>query len=381
MFPIVDAVPAFFLIALAAACAVADEPVVLNEFTPQALSADSREAILERARFIQQDSSDRLQLNAGALRSMNAVPRATLAIGKTTIHLTHPFAFYGGRQLALAFVEVDSEIYVRVLYRSNSQFTWRMCDATDGGHIGKGFHEFDKQMPISVTVALLKLHNEPQILKAPTGIESRSPSALAKLILQGLTVDRRSEQCISEADGSYYTREYASFIPSQPMAFSRIRNWLTTTRGARIADPAAVDLPPREKLPNLQMPVLSFGFFSPAYAAENDGDGDLVGRVFRSSDETTRYLFFEDSRGRAVLSAVESVLPEVNAMGLRGRYLDTRGMDAPLIEYFQQIPEEFGGSKEPGYRSNWKYVRELPIIKYYYAGQNREVPILGESFQ
>ena len=48
-------------------------------------------------------------------------------------------------------------------------------------------------------------------------------------------------------------------------------------------------------------------------------------------------------------------------------------MDAPLFEYFLQIPEAFGGKKEPGYGSNWNYVRELPIIRYYYAQQNLTV--------
>ncbi len=130
----------------------------------------------------------------------------------------------------------------------------------------------------------------------------------------------------------------------------------------------------QDQLPKVQQEIVSFAFTSDSYAQVNGGQGELVGRVFESHDGTMRYLFFEDADGRAALSTVESRLPEINAMGLRSRYVDTRGMDAPLIEYFLQIPATFGGKKDAGYASNWNYVRELPIIRYYYEEQNRTVP-------
>jgi hypothetical protein len=274
----------------------------------------------------------------------------------------------------LAFVEVDDEVHARVLYRSNSQFSWRMCDATDGGHIGKGFHEFDKQVPIPVSVALLKLHNQPQELNSLEGLVSQSE--LANMLLRGLTLNRKSSQCISQTDGHYYTREYAAFMPSQPMPFTRITQWLTTPAAGRVADPQATQLPPRQQLPDLNKPIAVFAFASSAYSVVNAGDSELTGRVFMSFDGKYRYLFFEDGTGRAALSTVETLHPEINALGLRGRYLDTTGMDSPLMEYYLQIPAEYGGLKQAGYRSNWNYLRELPIIKYYYAEQHREVPAL-----
>ena len=353
---------------------LADEVVAPNAFAPQKLESGTGEAVLERARFQEQDTRGRLQLDADLLRSFGAIPRLSLTVDNAVFYLTHPFSFYGGRQLALAFVEVDRETSVRILYRSNSQFSWRMCDATDGGHIGKGLHEFDKQVPIPVTVALLKLHDDLQVLNGPPGVESPSQAALSKLLLLGLTVYRRSKHCIANDDGSYYSREYAAFMPSEPMSFSQVDEWLATVNKSRVANPIGIRLPTQEQLPDLQKPIMSFTFSSPAYAAESNEDGELTGHVFPSVDATVRYLFFEDTSGRAVLSSVESVLPPVNTLGLRSRYLEVRGMDAPLIEYSLQIPVEFGGSKEPGYRSNWNYVRELPIIKYYYAEQDRTIP-------
>ncbi len=363
-----------FVLGGATSFALADEAALSNQFDTQKIEPAVANQILERARFLKQDSPDRPQLDAHMLQTMGAIPQHSLVVDDAIFHLAGPLTFYGGRQIALAFVEVDDEVNARVLYRSNSQFSWRMCDATDGGHIGKGFHEFDKQVPIPVTVALLKMYDEPQTLQNLDNGASRSQSDLAKFLLQGITVDRRSKQCISQTDGHYYSRDYAAFIPSQPMTFSQVGKWLATASSGLVADPAEVKLPAREHLPNLEQELVSFRFTSVAYAEVNEGRGELTGRVFDSFDGKLRYLFFEDEQGRAALSTVEHLLPPVNSLGLRCRYVDTHGMDAPLFEYFLQIPTAFGGKKEPGYGSNWNYVRELPIIQHYYAQQNRTVP-------
>ncbi|MCA9119840.1 MAG: hypothetical protein H6822_01245 [Planctomycetaceae bacterium] len=362
-----DALIAMLL--MLASCVIADD-----EFAPLRLERADADSILARAHFLTQDSHDRPQLDANVLRAMNALPQISLRVDNAVFHLSKPFSFYGGRQIALAFIDVDNEVHARVLYRSNSQFCWRMCDATDGGHIGKGFHEFDKQVPISLTVTLLKMHDDPQSLKSFDDNQTRSQADLSKHLLQGLTVDRRSPQCLSRADGHYFSREFAAFIPSEPMKFSSVGKLLPTASSTRVADPREVALPAREQLPNLQREISTFTFTSSAYAQVNNGQGSLTGRVFESHDGTMRYLFFEDVQRCAALSAVEGLLPEINAMGLRSRYVDVRGMDAPLIEYFLQIPAEFGGRRDAGYTSNWKYVRELPIIRYYYEAQNRAVP-------
>ncbi len=349
-----------------------EEQLAADDFVTRELSSEQAVAIVERASYLQQDAPSRPQIDANQLRQMNAVPQLALRVDNATFYLTRPLAFYGGRQLALAFVEVDGDTFCRVLYRSNSQFTWRMCDATDGGHIGKGFHEFDKQVPIPVSATLLASHDDLQTLQQVDGLDSQP--ALSKHLLHGLTLDRRSSQCISQNDGYYFTREYVTFMPSLPMPFSNVTNWLATATPLRVADPSATTLPICKQLPEIRQPITSFAFSSPAYARVNGGSGKLTGRVFLSFDNKVRYLFFEDDAGRVSLSVIESLSPEINALGLRGRYFDSRGMDSPLIEYYLQIPEQYGGSKAAGYRSNWNYVRELPIIQYYYAERGKEVP-------
>jgi hypothetical protein len=261
------------------------------------------------------------------------------------------------------------------LYRSNSQFSWRLCDATIGGHIGKGFHEYDKQLPIPVTTALLDMHDNVATLRsASESSEEATQPALARFLLRGLTEDAQSDRVIRTPQARYWSRDYAAYTSSEPMRFSVVGAWLKTPGNLRVADPTTVRLPANDKLPNVTHVVHVVRFQSRAYADLGNSDGQLSGKVFLSHDQTVRYLFFEDRDGRAVLSGVESLRAEINIFGIRSRYFDVSGMDAPLIEYYLQIPEEFGGSRQPGYCLNWNYVREQPTVRYYYQQQNRIIP-------
>ena len=105
----------------------------------------------------------------------------------------------------------------------------------------------------------------------------------------------------------------------------------------------------------------------------------MKGLVYLSHDESVRYLFFENEAGLTMLAAAEVTQAPISELGLRSRYLDVAGMDAPLIEYGDQIPEAYGGVRAGGYQSNWDYVRELPIIKLYYEAQGRPVPPVGSN--
>lgn len=56
-------------------------------------------------------------------------------------------------------------------------------------------------------------------------------------------------------------------------------------------------------------------------------------------------------------------------------------MDAPLLEYHQQIPENLSPRNVQNYKcndrhygNNWNYVRQLGIIENYYQAQGREIP-------
>jgi hypothetical protein len=105
-------------------------------------------------------------------------------------------------------------------------------------------------------------------------------------------------------------------------------------------------------------------------------------RIFASNDKSILYMFYEANDGRAFLSSSECIKDvEINAFGVRKKIIDMGHMDAPLLEYYKQIPEEFDPKERfencydsRSYCNNWNYVRELEIIKMYYEKQNRTLP-------
>jgi hypothetical protein len=90
------------------------------------------------------------------LARAGVVPAQTVRVGDATFHLSNPYLLDDSRQIAVAWISVGDQRSVRALYRNSSQCCWRMIDAMTPAHIGKGFHEFDKQVPIDVTIALLR---------------------------------------------------------------------------------------------------------------------------------------------------------------------------------------------------------------------------------
>jgi len=317
--------------------------------------------------------------HAETLAAAGVMPELVVNVGGAVFELSHPIMLDESRQIAVAWITIEAEKAIRLLYRSNSQCSWRVCDATTPTHIGKGFHEFDKQVPIDVTLALLRAADEVVELKAwfeHDGAEV-TQYALADKLLRLLTADR--DTGIKSGDvvtygGKYITREYASTIPCVPVPFSIARGELKTAGDGTVVDPAKTDLPDRPRLPNLQSEVSRVTFTIPWYARFVGGSGQLTGRVYLSHDKTIRYLFTEDQQQRVMLSGAELLTAPVTLLGVRSRYLDTGGMDTPLMEYGAQIPEKYGGRKSYRYQSAWPLVRELPIVQLYYRELQTPVP-------
>ena len=325
------------------------------------------------------DFSFRNLQHAESLSTAGLKPVQVVKVGNAQFGLSNPVRLDESHQIAIAWIAIGSEQAIRVLYRSNSQCSWRTCDATTSNHIGKGFHEYDKQVPIDVTLALLRSASD--VVKLNAWFESDETSItqelLAHKLLRLLTVDRddgiQSGEIVTIA-GTYVTREYASSIPCTPVPFSTVRERLRTAGGGSIADPAQTDLPVSDKLPNLGNEVATVEFTIPSYAQFVGGNGQLTGRVYLSHDEMIKYFFVEDHEQRVMLSGVELLTVPVSLLGIRTRYLDTFGMDTPLMEYGVQIPEQFGGRKKYRYQSAWPLVRELPIIALYYRELQRPIP-------
>ena len=313
------------------------------------------------------------------LSKAGVVPVQTVRVSNASYSLSRPFALDESHQIAVAWVDVADQKAIRVLYRSNSQCSWRMCDAIAPSHIGKGFREFDKQMPIDVTVALLRSCEDIGELTPWFQVDAEPPSQqlLARRLLELLTVDRDAGIKSGEVltfGSRYVTLEYASMIPSVARPFSVVNGRLTAPNGSRVADPLATELPPTQQLPDYGRMVEQVEFNIPSYARFTDGDGKLTGRVYRSQDKRLQYFFVEDEKQRAMLASVEITDAPICILGLRTQYPDLQGMNTPLLEYGSQIPEEFGGRRKARYQLNWNWVRQIPIIQHYFHGTGRDPP-------
>jgi hypothetical protein len=322
---------------------------------------------------------------SATLATAGVVPAQTLGVSGATFHLSPPYALDESHQVAVAWIDIAGERAVRILYRSNSQCCWRLCDAITPSHLGKGFHEFDKQLPIDVTVALLRAGEKVGELRPWFHTDAEpSQEMLSGKLLELLTADRdeglKSGEVVTVGN-TYVTKEYASLMPVLPRPFSKVTGHIKTAAGSSVADPAATSLPHDDELPDFARPIESVQFEIPSYARFAGGSGNLTGRVYLSHDRKLKYFFVEDSSGRAMLSCVELMTAPLCSLGLRTQYVDVEGMDAPLLEYAAQIPEIYGGHRKARYQSNWNWVRRLPIIQYYYRQTGRAMPAIDEARQ
>lgn len=338
-----------------------------QSFQAERISALESERIVRAARFLEQSAANRPQINADFVIDSGAQPAWRIRLDQTTVYFSRPFLNEDGHRLVLAFVQHAGRIDARMFYRSNSQFSWRVCDATNAGHYGKGFHEFDKELPIALTVALHTAGSELLTLQSPTS--KRLPSAeVANALLRGLTESASSpmpDKVAITRDGHYWSRDYAAHVVSEPLPWSPVKGSLATAAGLKQADPDATGLPPAPELPDLQHPQYRFSYNNEEFARIAGGQAKVVGQVFMSFDHRLQYLFFSDAAGRVFLSSVELKTAPMTPYAVRANYVNVEGMNAPLMEYSSQIPLIFGGTKRPGYADNWQYVRRQPIVAYY----------------
>lgn len=334
-------------------------------FHVDALAEGDSTRVVNAAHYLEQTADNRPRIDAAFVLRTGAQPAWRVALEGSTVYFSRPFAGEDGHRFVLAFVEQHGRIDARVFYRSNSQFSWRACDATGNGHLGKGFHEFDKELPIALSVAL---HTAGAA--APSSrLAGAHPSAdEARALLRGLTESQSAAgpgKVVLARDGRYWSRDYAAYVASEPIPWSAVSATLPSPSGLPQADPDATRLPAQDELPDLRHPLYRFTFDNEAYAPFAGGNAKVTGEVYPSFDGRLQYLFFSDASGRAFLSSVELPGAPLTPYGVRANYLDVRGMNAPLMDYSFQIPTRFGGSARADYADNWAYVQRQPIVAYF----------------
>jgi hypothetical protein len=162
-----------------------------------------------------------------------------------------------------------------------------MVDAMTPSHTGKGFHEFDKHVPIDVTIALLRSSTNVAKLSPWTLPEQSkmSQESLAQKMLEMLTVNRDEGTKTGDVvpyGNTYVTKEYASWIPMLPQPFSIVKGHIRTPTGSEVVDPEKTLLPPETQLPDFRMEQMSVNFKMPVYARFTRSNGELIGKVFQS---------------------------------------------------------------------------------------------------
>jgi hypothetical protein len=140
-------------------------------------------------------------------------------------------------------------------------------------------------------------------------------------------------------------------------------------------DPKAIGLPPEDQLPDFSKPL------NEPQRVKDDFYVVITPHIYPSKNGQLHYLFHE-VKGRVYLAGIEKVVGNpINSFGVRKEAFETKGMDAPLMEYKDQVPHECESEQIRGvpsswltYISNWNYVRDLEIIKLYYSAHNLPLP-------
>jgi hypothetical protein len=307
------------------------------------------------------------------LRAMGLEPRYSLVIADTQMAVSEPFAFAGGRQAMIAYVEHNGQVIPRLLYRSNSQAVWRVTDGVRSfdGHIAKGLSESDTMMPIEASAAFHRLAAgelvpvQDPATRAPAENGPAQAMVAMRLVTQDHFAPTDGRTFVTEGV-HYYTTEYAEGRTARTLG-SADRSLATPGGAVVVPVPSTVRLPPDASLPDFsQPPSETFPIQMPALQRIT-GDGQLTGQVYLSRDGTLRYLLAEDSAGRISVIGVEPADGGLSSFGNRLEYVDDTGITAPLFEYGLQIPAEYGGSRSSAYQLNWNYVRELPIVQRIYS--------------
>jgi hypothetical protein len=340
--------------------------------------------------FMQITNPKHPKLNLAKLPA-HRMPVHKLVLGNATYFCSNTFELTRDRQGirlgVFALVRIGNRVYPRLFYRSNSQATWRTLPAVDKGfmglgHLGKGLHENDTQLPLALNLALQDLKaEEPQPTHGPQ-LES------AKLDIMNITdlqaeMDRLRPIQVEDVvkTGWDYTESYQKGIHLDPFAEISESQKQGFERGGlytrRPEKPVGIKLPADEGLhPDFTAKIVSKEIVVPHY-------GKLIGHLFPSKNKCLQYLFYEAVDGRVFLSAIEKVKDNpILKFGVYESACELEGFDAPLLEYWQQIPEDcepkqgrdVNRYESNAYISNWNYVRQLIIIQNYYKAFGKELP-------
>lgn len=319
----------------------------------------SEKEVLDLQKQVQQVNPHyKEKISLATLKEQGRLPSHKITVEGVNYYCSDPF-YNAGNHCSVGLVQIGKKVYPRLFYLSNSQGGWRVAPFAEKkreaiAKMGKGVNESDTQLPLTLSLAL---HQLPRV-------EQPSEQPVPKHLLQTVGM-------VEVPD------EYRAGIESEPLLPEELTPPPTFTEKKRVPftdKPEAIPLPAKELLPNFANATKS-QMTLPHY-------GEVTATLVPSNNGSLSYLFYELPSGHAFLAAVEKVEDNpINQYGARRISPDLSHSDAPLFEYYDQIPERFrtiehfpGLENERKYESNWNYVRELKLMKMYYEQLEKEMP-------
>lgn len=335
----------------------------IEKFNDYQFSSVEEETVLAKQEQIISVHPKYKNLSLAALQKQGLLPTNKIVIGDVSVYCSNIFKLNSGQHAAIALIEIDNQVFPRLIVHSNSQGTWRVIpygmkgfQEGDEGFkfgitwFGKGQCETDTQLPIPVICALNNLSSH-------VSTEPNEAKNLVQTVKNKFVLDKLFDKQV-QINQSVFLNEGV-----RP-------NWMVPL------DPREVNMPKDVNLhPDFSEKVADFKQTIPHY-------GEVSVKIFASKDKSVLYMFYEMQDGRAFLASVECIQGVgINSFGVREAILELQTMDAPLLEYDQQIHPEFrphsnenNYKSEGPYQNNWNYIRELEIIKMYYREQSKMMP-------
>lgn len=322
------------------------------------------------------------RVNLAELEKQGLLPTNKLSVDNVNYYCSKPFIMEK-HHVVIALVEFSGKVYPRIFYHSNSQGTWRTTPFAlkEGGASKEDVLRFALAAGIKMDEQNINFPSSREIDKqivwlgkGPTESSTQLPTELIcglnRFPFQG------ASKSLFKAGRLVETMKKKEDNPFNQV---HLRESMRVEHGHNQGgkhfniEPSKAIMPLNQALhPNFSEIVLEVKQNIPIY-------GEVTAKVFYSTDKSLAYLFYETKDGRAFLSNVEDRNAPINSFGVRNDYINLENMDSPLYEYPEQINPNFQPADKKmdqtgTYQSNWNYVRELPIIKLYYANQGKPIP-------
>lgn len=281
-----------------------------------------------------------------------------ITLGKAKITFSDAIPMEEGRVGLLMQVEVNNQVFIRSVYRSNSQGLFRALPARN--HNISYLPGYDKGFDENA----LSLH--PFLQKKAYEILDRDKINIGEIdgskIIEGAPRQNYDYRDITEYNGT----------DTHPLNHIRKIDDLFLNQGKNndFSKPQNLVLKPGNNP--------DFNHKLDEFTIETSLSGRITAEIYPSQNEELVIMILRDQQGRVWPSIIANKEPIIGRLGVDTVFRNQEALAVPLWEYDQQVPKGFqGGPRHPvhtEYVLNWPFIKEIPMIKDYYHYQGMKVP-------